>query len=341
MSRIIVTAAGGSGGRFLTQALQTAGHYVIGTDADPWSLPLSVAQERAILPRAGTGARFVEAMATLVLDARADLVMAQSDAEVTDLVLCAVTSDGLLPTFLPSLELVATAQDKWLTYLAWRRAGVPCAESMCGPYDDEWPHSDIWVRRRKGAGGSGSLKCRAGQESDWMRILHGSADEFVVSEYLPGTNVVVDLVCRDGECYAWASRKVYAWQMAGCSPSGITGASRVTVMHADTEARDVAMAAVRALGLPYAHGVFGVDLIQHGSQYWATEVNAGRFNAPGPGFYLRAGLNLADIAARVGLGESPDTAWEASPDVAYAMLRGQDTEPVYLTRREWDALECE
>ncbi len=346
--KIIVTAAGGSGGRFLTEALQMAGHYVIGTDCDPWRLPLAISEEKHLVPTAGCGTLFVGRMAGLVGETEATLIMPQSDAEASDL-----AAAKTVPTFLPSHETIGTAQDKWHSYARWIRypdnamtdtpaptvptpATFRVGGGMQAEVSQEWP---FLLKARHGAGGKYMLRPKTvGQANAWI-ALYPDVD-FLGQEWIDGVNCVADLVFWRGELVAWAGREVLAWQMAHCAPAGITGASSVTVLYLREELRDVAVAAVRALpGEP--HGVFGVDTIRkEDGSYWVTEVNAGRFNAPGPAFYARAGFNLANRAAIMatsdyGMAEFERDFTKDEP-LVWAMLRGQDVAPVYLTREEWE-----
>jgi len=347
--RIIVTAAGGSGGRFLTEALRMAGHYVIGTDCDSWQLPLAIANERHLVPKAGDG--FAEAIERLSEKVRADLVMPQSDPEVL-LLAEHQRLPGKARFFLPAPGAVHAAQDKWENYRIWTLADIPTPKLMnvnlC--QKEPWPQS-VWIRPSRGHGAAKALKTnRASVAIAWAAEHRGHFqeagakslgwDHWLMQEFVEGTNCVADLVFWRGRLVAWAGREVRAWQMAHCSPTGVTGASRVTILHLEEPLREIAEAAVRALpGEP--HGVFGVDTIRkEDGTYWVTEVNAGRFNAPGPALYARAGLNLAAVAVQLSDLRITD-AWPVltgEEGKAWAMLRGQDTPPVYLTRAEWEEL---
>ena len=357
--RVIVTAAGGPGGRFVTECLQAGGCHVIGVDANPLNLRHSGADETHVIPRAD-GQHYHHDLHRIAeppghfpgptLGRGADVVMVQSDPEVAALCTEQHIRQWSMDTrlFLPSPEAVATAQDKWAASQVWALGDVPQPRT-CGIYPGceiadllAYCGQPLWLRRRRGVGGQGSL-CSA--EEDLLKAWLGPnipPDLWIACQYIPGHNCVCDMVYFRGILAGWCGRKVLSWQMAAVAQTGVSGASAVSVMWNDLELRQIADQAVRAL-MPEPHGVFGVDTMLDGEgRYYVTEVNAGRFNAPGPGLYLRAGRNLPLLAAICAVEQRIPVPERWRPETlpaAYAMGRTLDASPLYLTKREWDDLE--
>lgn len=174
-------------------------------------------------------------------------------------------------TYLPPSDVIERCQNKEL------------AAKILGPHAP----ATYWIRDTHGAGGAGAAK------------LTGQ----MCSEYLPGRNLSVELVYHEGELLAWFAKERLSYLVTSVQPNvaGI-GSSAVSRCIDDSNARDVAVWAVRAIDKRPC-GIYAVDMKEDKfGQAKVTEINPGRFLTASYVYFLRTGYNLPRLYVEAALG---------------------------------------
>jgi hypothetical protein len=311
MTRVLLTYAGGAYGLGVSRSLRAApsNHYVIATDADPFSFHRAEGHERHRVPRASND-RFLPEIAALVRSTRADFLWPGHDA---DIVAFARDRDVVgAATFLPSLTEIETCRNKMLSYLRWRESGVRVPETVLVNDRDELAAAfdefggELWLRAVTGAGGSGALGTDSLRKAEaWLDVNDGWG-QFTAARWIKGGHRLSwESVWAHGELIAVQGRRQLVQGFQFLTLSRITGVPGVNQWGTPPEADETGLAAVRAIS-PSPHGNYGVDMVcdADGSPY-VTEINIGRFNNDGLIHWPDDKLNAADLAVRLGLGEKP------------------------------------
>ena len=342
---ILITGAGGPIGVNVTRSLRAApeGLRLLGTDCDPYHLPLALTDTVHLIPPARQTEAYLDALCKLIKRQSIDLLLPTHPVEVRTLSVHRQTLQTAGATlFLPEHETILAAQDKWATNRCLAAAGiaVPRTFKIDREADlvacfDALQTRPIWVRGSgvPGAGvGVASLPCRElVHASAWVDYWQGWG-KFIASEYLPGRNLTWCGLFADNRLVACQSRERLAYVLPHVSPSGITGAPAVSKTIRDAELRQIGEQAVRQLCGERAHGVFFVDFKGNATnQPQVTEINAGRFGTT-IHFYTEAGFNFPYLLVRLALGEdaplqpwvdpiAPETYWLRTLDCGPALVR--------------------
>lgn len=333
MIRVLVLGAGGAAANGFCRALRLAGGYhLTGTNINPTDLLLAECDETHHVTDD-------KSLADLIFHRQFDFVHAQPDEEVERLSRLRHIA-GRYRTFLPYHQTILTCQDKWLSYLRWKAAGVPVPETWL--IRNGWSlfaagigagQPPLWLRRIRGAGGAGSIVTKNYEFArKWIDRQDGWG-EFTAAEVLTADTVTCQMIWHKGRPIASQQRRRVTWANARNAPSGVSGSTGIGETCSDPIVEEVAEAAVRAID-PGAHGLFGVDMAyaDDGGPR-VTEINAGRFFTTAPEFYAQAGFNMADLYVRIGRNvftrREADSLRNSLPD-GLRWLRGMDTLPVLI-----------
>lgn len=332
--------AGGAASNGYLRALQRAGGYeLVGCNASPHDLLLAACEEKHVIPLAGDPG-YVQAIAEL----EPDFVHAQNDEEVE----AVSAARDQLPVLLPSPWPIFTCRDKWLTYVALAQADVPVPRSRYLDSRDQLRISmrddgpDLWVRRRKGAGGSGSLRTTSVEEANaWIVMNGGYGGSWMAAEALTSHTVTVQQLWFEGELVVSQQRTRRTWANGRNTQTGVSGSTGVGETTSRRDANEVATAAVNAVD-EHPNGLYGVDMVlDYQGKPRVTEINPGRFFTTASEFYAAAGFNMAALYTDIGCREDGDAyvprVYDPLPD-GMLWVRGMDTEPVLATRLMLDNL---
>jgi carbamoyl-phosphate synthase large subunit len=123
----------------------------------------------------------------------------------------------------------------------------------------------------------------------------------MMSEYLGGREVAVQLLFSSGGLVACQCRQRVEYLMGSLFPSGQSSSPSVAKTISDGEATQLAEDAVAAID-DRPHGVYGVDMKEgQDGNLRVTEINLGRFYTTSD-FMAVAGLNLPGLFVAVGFG---------------------------------------
>ncbi|MFO8072508.1 MAG: hypothetical protein R6V85_11600 [Polyangia bacterium] len=340
---VLLTGCGGPLGVNLTRSLiaSSLGPRLLGTEANPWHRHLSLAEKTFVVPRAsGETEAYLAELGRIIEREGVDFVFPSNPVEVFTL---AANRKSLAPArvFLPGSDVIATGQNKWATYLAWRDAGLPVPETLLIERFDDAEEAFrrlgskiVWVRGAGVPGAGIGVASLAVRDPDSLRawVDHWEGwGRMIASEYLPGRNLTWLSVWKEGELLATQSRERLEYVIPHVSPSGITGAPAVSRTIRCDPLDEIGRRALRALA-PEPHGVFFIDFKEReGGDPRMTEVNAGRFGTT-IHFYTEAGFNFPELALRAGLDLSlPDDLprLDVLPE-GYAWIRTLDCGPALV-----------
>jgi hypothetical protein len=157
--RILVTSAGGGASNNLMAGLRQCEIpiFLVGTSMDRYYLARSRADRNYLIPRADSGAPYLEALGQIVTREAVELIIPNNDVEVP---IVSAARDRLgARTYLPTHETIGVCQDKLaLTeHLADRGIRVPETYAIEAPDQadelfDRFGNADLlWCRMRRGA----------------------------------------------------------------------------------------------------------------------------------------------------------------------------------------------
>ena len=327
---MLLTGAGGAAAIGVTRCLRRAGYATVGVDCDPYSLERAEADTHHLVPRCDDPG-YVAALNAIIRAEGVDMIHAQNDSEVW--MLGAQRTELAAVAFLPRQGVIEICQNKWLTYLVWRDAGLTVPDTRLarsGADLRRLPDGEIWLRPLRGAGGRGALRTADRRLAlAWLDQQQGWG-RYTVAAALTSRSTTWMSLWHQGSLVVAQGRERLSW--AGHSPTGVTGSTGVGMTVTDPDLDRIAEAAIRAVDAT-PHGLYGVDLTydQAGVPN-PTEINIGRCFTTIE-FFMRAGLNLPDAYVRYGL-DLPREARAAIYNPLPAGLlwvRGMDAPPRLVT----------
>lgn len=343
---ILVTGAGGPLGVNVTRSLRRAPEpsMIVGTDANAWHLPLSLADRTVKIPPAKDRDGYARALASLVAEG-VDVILPTHPVEVRAVrELHDAGRLGGAMIALPPAAVLERADDKFATQQVLQAAGLPVPRTILleGPGDVARAFATmgtpVWVRGSGapglGIGGAALPTSELGVARAWVEH-HRGWGKMVACAYLPGRNLTWMSAWRHGRLLASCSRERLEYVLPHVSPSGVTGAPAVTRTIRDPEVNVISERAVRALHLDgeRPHGVYFVDLKDDPSgRPCVTEINAGRCGTT-VHFYTEAGLNfpwlLVCLALDADVSWLPPDPYDVVPEDLY-WVRTLDCGPVLV-----------
>jgi carbamoyl-phosphate synthase large subunit len=187
---IIVTGAGGPAGVAVIRALRSAGHRVVGADADASAVGLRLADEAAVLPRCSDAA-FGDAVARLAHATGADALISTVAEELATIDVSHVTG---LKTWFPTHDAVGRCVDKWAFAKTVADAGIPAPATNLGSTDGV---AGPWiVKPRFGRGSRDVYLADTHDDAAWAMAR---VEDPIVQTRVGGREFTVDaLVDREG-----------------------------------------------------------------------------------------------------------------------------------------------
>ena len=189
MNGVLVTGVGGPAGRAVVDQLVDRGLRVLGVDCAPVGIPGVVTTR---VP-AATDPAFLVELARLAVRQRIGLIIPTVTEELPPLA-DAVAGDLIdVPVAVGSALAVATAHDKWATFLRLWDSNVEVPRSCLGGSTSAvlsgTTGAEFVSKPRVGRGGRGVVVHRPGG----VPVPFGNDDSRIVQEFLPGQEYVVNL----------------------------------------------------------------------------------------------------------------------------------------------------
>lgn len=344
MTVVLLIGAGGAAANSVVRALRMAGGYmVVGVDSDPYTIMLSAADERHLLPNVDDP-RYPGLLAELADHVDADVVHAQPEAAVLSLARHRGEVRGTW--MLPDVAVLEVCDDKFRSAQAFLESGVPHPRTFLVRDHDTLAvafdrlHGRVWLRSRWGAGGAGAIVTSKFQEACWWVDRHGGWGAFTAAAVIPGDSYAHQSMWVDGRLVVGQSKRRVRWANGRNTPTGVGGSSAVSETVSHPMLAEVAAAAVRAVD-PRPHGLFGVDMVWDGGvcDPMVTEVNAGRFHTT-VDMLAAAGLNLPDRYMQLAAATAahhPGVPVVDPLDDGVLWIRGMDCEPVMVSRHRLES----
>jgi len=348
---ILVTGAGGGGSNNLIHSLRKMSFPVeiIGTNASEFWLARSTADKNYLIPWAGSGEKYLEALNYVIRQCDVGLIIPNNDNEA---VAVSESRDSVeTRTFLPSPKSVRTFRDKFALHEALERIGVRTARTVVVEDLSRLPEyfekigspRKVWVRQRRASGSRGSLPVSKPEEAEfWIRYWNSyrgvAVDEFTVSEFLPGRDFACQSIWNQGELVIAKTCERIEYLFGENMPAGTSSSPRVGRLCVDERVNDICQRAIGGID-PSATGVFAMDLKEdEDGNPCVTEINNGRFFMITPVFNLVGRHNMAEIYVKLALNEG----YEVEPSERFTdvgeetiyLLRSVDHEPIILTESE-------
>jgi carbamoyl-phosphate synthase large subunit len=348
MARIQVGGAGGAPANNFIRSLKASDRrdYLIGTSSVPSDLFLADVQERYVVPGAASP-HYSAALLRLLSTTQPHFLHVQHDFEVRAVSRLRREIQALGVTlFLPASDVVETCVDKFSSYQAWKKAGVPVPETvLLASHDDVKPAFDrlgpqLWIRATTGGGGRGALPTDDPLFAKlWIDRFAGWG-QFTAAERLGSDTVTWLSIWHEGELIVGQGRLRRSWNFGDRTMSGVTGITGVGETCSDEVVDKLAQAAIWAID-KRPHGIYGVDMTYDRSgRPRVTELNIGRFFTTHY-FFAKAGLNMPAIYCDIALDKKfPNLNRKINPlPPGLVWIRGMDVEPALTTAEELDTLE--
>lgn len=286
---------------------------IVGCHNDRFFLRKSTSDRNFLLPRPDDQ-RFLSALHRVIAAARIDLLIPNSDADVTlisglrDKIPCRV--------FLPSVRTIDICQDKYTLTALLHDRGVPAPTTFPVSDLDDIERifgrltlqGRVWCRIRTGTGSMGATAVRTpaqarGWISYWEEMRGVPVTSFTLCEYLPGRDFACQSVWRDGTLLGMKACERLSYYGGANRASGVSSTPALAKTVVDQRVYEVCTAAIRALDRDPS-GVFSVDLKENADGTpCVTEINAGRFFMITNIFDLTGKHNLATTYVLAALGE--------------------------------------
>lgn len=337
MKRVLVTGSGGTPSTNFVRSLRLSGEpfYIIGTDADKFSLMRSETDERHLVPLASER-DYIDVLNDVIRETGAEFVHAQPDQEIGAI---SENRDRLAAaTFLPARRTVEILQDKWMSYQAWQKKGITVPKTMIIKDEKDLRKAfeelgkELWIREIAGAFGKGSIPTSNFDLARRWIDFKGGWGRFTAAKKLTPNSTTWLSIWKDGELVVAQSRKRLYWELGNRSPSGVTGITGTGVTVDDEQVTKIAMDSIYAVDSK-PNGIFGVDLTYDaGGVPNPTEINIGRFFTTHL-FFTKAGLNMPHIYIRLAYNEKvPHIPKKINPLTSnLCWIRGMDFEPILTT----------
>jgi hypothetical protein len=245
-------------------------------------------------------------------------------------------------TLLPPLADHMQMEDKWTTWERLRAAGCPVPNTVLVESGDDLErlfarHDRLWLRRRSGSAGAGSIPTSSLDFAKaWVEEQQGWG-EFTAAECLTARTATFSGLWFDGELVCSQLRERMWWRYGALASSGVTGITGAQRTISDSELQRTAVDSI-AVMCERPHGIIGADFTYNvDGRPLITEIQPARFYSS-IHFLARLGLNLADAYCRLAcdgrdaLGPArinpcpPDRYW----------VKAVEKLPRLLTSEEWD-----
>jgi len=337
--RILLPGAGTGAGNNLIRSLREdyPGLVVVGAHGDRFTLRNSKANRNYLVPHAGDP-RFADALRTIIERERIDLLMPNTDADVS----AASELRDALPcrTFLPAKAVIERCQDISELSQLLHAHDVPAAATVTvrhlASLDRIFARfatsGRLWCRPRSGAASHAATPVDSPEDarawiSYWKRVRGVPASDFTLSEYLPGRDFACQSLWKDGRLVLIKTVERLARPGTESAAGGTSSIDALVKAVNEPRIVETCARAIRALD-PHASGAFSVNLKESGAGVpCITEIHAGRFFTMLNFFDFTGRHNMSAVYVRLALDEPVELGQPYDVVEDRYFIRGVDTLP--------------
>lgn len=340
---VLLPGAGTGPGNNLIRSLRAGypGLIVIGVHVDRFTLRNSTADRNYLLPQP-MNPRFVDALRSIVERERVDLLIPNTDGDVS---LASDLRDALpCRTFLPSKSDIERCQDKYELSGLLRAHDVPVAAtrpvldlaSLDETFAEFGPPQRLWCRIRSGFASRGAAPVETPEDARawigyWERMRGVPASRFTLSEYLPGRDFACQSLWKDGRLVLIKTVERLAYLGAEMRASGTSSIASLAKTVNEPRVVETCIRAIQSLD-PRGSGAFSVDLKENRAGIpCVTEINAGRFITMMNFFDFTGAHNMSATYVRLALDEPVDIADPYDVVEDRYLVRGVDVVPAIFS----------
>lgn len=301
MINILLLGAGGNAGINYVKSLKLTNNFnIIGVDVNDYNLRACNSDVKILASRLDPLEK-VKFINNLIQTYDISFIHAQPDVEVE--FLCKFNHLLNTKTFNHSIDEWNIFNNKGLCQNAWKNKfnfDFTCIE-LCEIDDDVVTFDKIrknnkaWIRYNTGAGSRAALPIYTLEEGIfWAKYWSNNKGlkykNFIVSDFLPGSEYAVQLFFIEGELIHSQARKRIEYIFEKIMPSGQSSTPAVAETISDIRVYNRAIESVKVISKK-PHGIYSVDLKEnYKGEIIPMEVNYGRFFTTSD-FFSQLGVN--------------------------------------------------
>lgn len=277
---MILISAAGSGGT--NRLIQDSKEKFIGITNDKYKIFASIIEKNILVPHASNEEEYINKVNEIIEDNNIDLFIPNSDLEVW--VVSKHIDKIKTKTFIPQFDLVDLTFDKWSFHQKLQEHNISSAKTFnIKSYDDielafnTLKTTPLWCRTRSGAGSKNTSKVISIEDAKSYiehncKVYDIPMEEFLISEFLAGTDMAVMTIWKDGvlKMCKMAKRVRYNGQPGESAPNVIES-------FYEEKVKEFVEDSINKLGYKL-NGILDIDIKCYEDETLAiTEINAGRF----------------------------------------------------------------
>jgi len=342
---ILLLGAGGNAGINFTKSIKLAspGTKIIGVDLDRYNI-ISSNCDKKILLKFNSIDDKINKLNLIIKKYNIDFIHAQPDAEVKFLCMYSQKLNSIC--FQHNIDTWNILHDKLYCQKIWNEKlnlsfkSYSLREVINNPslFNEVSKGQKVWFRSIKGAGSKASLPISTLEEAlswsnYWINNKNSDLSDFMICEYLTGTEYAVQSLWNNGELVHMQARERVEYFFGSIMPSGQSSTPSVARTVSDDHVYDIAKHVVSSID-SNPNGIYCIDMKTNSKGVIVpTEINYGRFFTTSD-FLANAGVNTPWTYINLALTGIVDKYKINTIKETKYWLRGLDKEPTMITEKE-------
>jgi len=331
---MILISAAGSGGT--NELIKDFKHSFIGITNNIYKLFSSVIDQNYLVPSASDEENYINHINDIIKKHNITLFIPNSDIEA----LVASKNIDKIQTkvFLPSYKTIKTTFDKWKLYKTAKKSNIKMAKTIhikskknIKQAFKKLHQPPLWCRIKSGSGSRHTSKVYSYKDAKnyinhTMLAYNIEMKEFLISEYLPGNDIAVMSIWKNGDIkLCKMAKRTQYFKNAGESPPSVIESFY------DKSIEKFIIDAIKKLDTD-ANGLFNIDIKCFKDATPAiTEINAGRFYY-NMTLFNYGKINAFEIFLKLAFNEEIEF---YTDDPKAIFIRDQDNTPVIISKDEF------
>ncbi len=338
MTNVLLLGAGGNAGINFIKSLRLGAKYiyVVGCDLDKYNLASCNSDKKILLKYDNEDEKVLKILDILQAE-NIDYLHAQPDSEVQFLLKHKdVFKKYIFNHSLDMWEKFANklyCQQEWnkklhLGFLSYPFSAIKTERKLFRRILK--PSGKVWVRAIRGAGSRAALPVKTYEQAlhwvqYWVEMKGLQEDDFMISEYLDGTEYAVQTLWIDGKVVQSQARERVVYFFGNLMPSGQSSTPAVAKTVDEKDVYRGTYDSIMTID-PKPHGIYCVDLKRNSqNKVIPMEVNYGRFFTTS-NFFANIDVNTPQAVLDYFQNGKCIEAVEKI-DTEYYWIRGLDKEP--------------